>query len=201
MGMFLAELWRWVFLLLWFIVFNEFIEPALNEPEVRVGAIYLVLMFMPVVYLIMRKSLIVGLVHNKPLSSDRSKTVSSTKSVSQDSFQGPNDSTEKRVDIDKTFFLIATEELDKGQSDPALWAKGMALHQGDEEKARYEYINLRVEELHRGLEKSSLADEEETEPVDSGKEESPTSFRRFIGLLFFGAIIYLALVIYKNSGV
>ena len=42
-------------------------------------------------------------------------------------------------------YLDATKEVDSGTQDPALWAKAMALAEGDEDKARYRYITLRVE--------------------------------------------------------
>ncbi len=48
---------------------------------------------------------------------------------------------------DEGSYLIATNEVDRGDQDPALWAKAMALHKGDEVKARYEYIEIRVQNL------------------------------------------------------
>ena len=60
---------------------------------------------------------------------------------------------------DKQLYLDATQEVESGTQDPALWAKAMALAEGDEGKARYRYITLRVEELS----KSSAS----VEPADS----------------------------------
>ena len=44
---------------------------------------------------------------------------------------------------DKQLYLDATQEVDNGTPDPALWAKAMVLAEGDEEKARCHYIALR----------------------------------------------------------
>ena len=44
---------------------------------------------------------------------------------------------------DEQLYLEATQEVDNGTQDPALWAKAMALAEGDEEKAKYRYIALR----------------------------------------------------------
>lgn len=47
---------------------------------------------------------------------------------------------------DKTLYLDATQEVDGDKQDPALWAKAMALTEGNEKKAKYRYITLRIEE-------------------------------------------------------
>ncbi len=49
--------------------------------------------------------------------------------------------------IDEEFYLIATTEVDGEQRQPALWGKVMALSEGDQDKAKYQYIKLRVEQL------------------------------------------------------
>lgn len=46
---------------------------------------------------------------------------------------------------DEKFYLQATEEVDEGKQDKALWAKCMALCEGDESKAKYMYIKYRVD--------------------------------------------------------
>ena len=45
--------------------------------------------------------------------------------------------------IDERLYLEATQEVDNGTQDHALWAKAMALVEGAEEKSRYRYIALR----------------------------------------------------------
>ena len=47
---------------------------------------------------------------------------------------------------DAQLYLKATQEVDGGKQNPALWAKAMALTEGNEKKAKYRYITLRVEE-------------------------------------------------------
>ena len=48
---------------------------------------------------------------------------------------------------DEEYYLIATNEVDGEDRNEALWAKSIALVDGDESKARYEYIKLRVPQL------------------------------------------------------
>ena len=55
---------------------------------------------------------------------------------------------------DEEFYLEATNEVDESNQNPAIWAKALALTEGDKEKAKYEYIKLRVERL--------VADDSET---------------------------------------
>ena len=50
---------------------------------------------------------------------------------------------------DEQLHREAMQEVDSGIKAPALWAKVMALAEGDEEKARCRYITLRVEELSK----------------------------------------------------
>ncbi len=48
---------------------------------------------------------------------------------------------------DEDLYLEATKEVEGDSKKPALWAKVMALSEGDQEKAKYQYIKLRVTEL------------------------------------------------------
>lgn len=48
---------------------------------------------------------------------------------------------------DEDFYLIATNEFEEGDKDPALWAKCMATNKGDEKLAKYDYIEKRKEIL------------------------------------------------------
>lgn len=48
---------------------------------------------------------------------------------------------------DEELYLAATNEVEGENKSPGLWAKVMALSEGDEEKAKYKYIKLRVEQL------------------------------------------------------
>jgi len=47
---------------------------------------------------------------------------------------------------DEQLYLKATNELDSGDRDEAVWAKAMALCEGNEDQARYTYISIRVEQ-------------------------------------------------------
>lgn len=44
---------------------------------------------------------------------------------------------------DKQLYLDATQEVDDGIPDPALWAKAVALAKGGQEKARDDYVRSR----------------------------------------------------------
>ena len=48
---------------------------------------------------------------------------------------------------DEELYLQATREVDSENKDDALWAKAIALADGEQEKAKYKYIKLRVEKL------------------------------------------------------
>ena len=60
----------------------------------------------------------------------------------------PNNKTmdeENSEDInDEEYYLIATKEVEGSDRDDALWAKCMATQMGDETKAKYSYVNIRV---------------------------------------------------------
>ena len=48
---------------------------------------------------------------------------------------------------DEELYFIATKEVGDETRKPALWAKVMALSEGDQTKAKYLYIKVRVEQL------------------------------------------------------
>lgn len=48
---------------------------------------------------------------------------------------------------DEDLYYQATKEVEGENRSPSLWAKVMALTEGDEVKAKYKYIKLRVEQL------------------------------------------------------
>jgi uncharacterized protein YifE (UPF0438 family) len=78
----------------------------------------------------------------------------------------------------ENLYLQATIEIDSMNKEEALWAKSMALTNGDEKLARYKYINLRVAnlELSKEIPPTSKADE-----MSLGKELASDSI--FYGLL------------------
>lgn len=61
--------------------------------------------------------------------------------------------TEPTIKDDSEFFLQATQEVEGGRQKAGLWAKAMALCDGDENKAKYKYINLRAEDLSNVMNK------------------------------------------------
>jgi len=48
---------------------------------------------------------------------------------------------------DEAYYLDATNEFEQGDRDKALWAKLVTLAEGDEKKAKYQYIKTRAERL------------------------------------------------------
>lgn len=76
-------------------------------------------------------------------------------------------------------YLDATNEAEGKNRDPALWAKVMALSEGDEAKAKYKYINLRVESLHR--EKERKEKEQLKASQEARREECKQEIDSIIG--------------------
>ena len=76
---------------------------------------------------------------------------------------------------DEEFYLLATNEVEGEQKKPALWAKVMALAEGDRDKAKYQYIKLRVAQLieekkeERPVFTKKIIDEEVGRNVKKGK--------------------------------
>ena len=67
---------------------------------------------------------------------------------------------------DEKIYFAASKELDENRQDEALWIKALTNAEGDKEKARYQYIHLRVEK-----EKSSKNYESEAR-----KKYAPSDF-------------------------
>jgi hypothetical protein len=55
------------------------------------------------------------------------------------------------IDEDESFYLIATNEINEGNINLALWSKCEAINMGDEIKTKYCYINKRVKVLSNEL--------------------------------------------------
>lgn len=64
---------------------------------------------------------------------------------------------------DEELYLAATNEVEGENKSPGLWAKVMTLSEGDEEKAKYKYVKLRVEQLS-----------------EEGKNEAPTFTKKTV---------------------
>ena len=50
------------------------------------------------------------------------------------------------MEKDQDIYLKVEKEFDSNRRQEALWVKSLTLCQGDEQKAKYKYIELRVEE-------------------------------------------------------
>ncbi len=48
---------------------------------------------------------------------------------------------------DESLYLEATKEFESDDRNSALWAKCMSICEGDEQKAKYKYINERVKTI------------------------------------------------------
>ena len=51
-------------------------------------------------------------------------------------------------DINKKFYLKAEKEFNSDKRDEALWVQSLSINQGNESKAKFTYIELRVQELN-----------------------------------------------------
>jgi hypothetical protein len=69
-------------------------------------------------------------------------------SEKRDIIWDPQSTKEITYQGDEQYYLEATEELDSGEIDDAMWAKAMTLSQGNETKARYQYIELKAQRLN-----------------------------------------------------
>ena len=63
------------------------------------------------------------------------------------------------IESDEDLYLKASQEVENGIPQAALWAKALTVERGDKEKAKYRYIEMRVERLK--LEAGGLVGEEE----------------------------------------
>jgi len=62
---------------------------------------------------------------------------------------------------DADFYLQATDEVETNSQKPTVWAKAMTLCEGDESKAKYKYITLRVIELTEEVTKNEANSEKQ----------------------------------------
>ena len=80
------------------------------------------------------------------------------------------------IEPDEGLYLRASQEVENGTQQAALWAKALTVERGDKEKAKYSYIEMRVERLK--LEAGGLDGEEEkaiSPDNDKPKENSNSS--------------------------
>ena len=76
---------------------------------------------------------------------------------------------------DENLYLKVTEEVTRGNIDEALWTEAISIARGDDEKGKYEYINLRVAQLKKstsGLNPESVDPVQQTDTRNSFQEQS-----------------------------
>jgi len=71
---------------------------------------------------------------------------------------------------DEDLYLRATQEVESGSPDAAIWAKAMAICEGDEKSAKYKYVKLRVEKLEAEEPKKELEDYKKTIDLSADEE-------------------------------
>jgi hypothetical protein len=67
---------------------------------------------------------------------------------------------------DEDLYLKVTDEVTNGKIDPALWAKAIAKALGDEDKGKYEYINLRVAQLKDSKTQADSTVKSSVQPIE-----------------------------------
>ena len=96
---------------------------------------------------------------------------------------------------DEKFYKIATEEYEKGEIDDSVMTKAITLSDGDESKAKWEYIKLRAAKLH-DIENPPDDNDDEDE-----KEEKWGCFKTMFIVMFFPITVpYLLIRLILKKG-
>ena len=97
---------------------------------------------------------------------------------------------------DEKFYKIATEEYEKGEIDDSVMTKAITLSDGDESKAKWEYIKLRAEKLHDIENPPDDENDDEDE-----KEEKWGCFKTMFIVMFFPITVpYLLIRLILKKG-
>ena len=96
---------------------------------------------------------------------------------------------------DEHLFLLANSELESGKKNEALWIKALALVHGDEDKAKHQYIVLRVEQIKKENEGS----ESQRDP-DTPSGQHPIYRSMYFASIVIGLLIaaYIYLLNFDN---
>ena len=94
---------------------------------------------------------------------------------------------------DEQYYLIVEQELKDDKIDKALWAKASALCQGDEQKTRYQYIQLRVEDL-----KQEASQRQSEATKEKAKKWSILSAKVIGGIAAVSIFIVLCILSYER---
>ncbi len=76
---------------------------------------------------------------------------------------------------DEKYYLLATHEFDTGRRNEALWAKVLALCEGDEQRARFRYIQLRAQQFIDASQARARPPEKDAEPTASADPDPASS--------------------------
>ena len=97
--------------------------------------------------------------------------------------------------INEKYFHQATDEYDSNELDDSIMSKALSLSGGDEEKAKWKYIELRAERIS---EDSNVNVKKEEEKKKEEEEKKGTSgWKIFFIILFFPITIPYYLI--KNG--
>ena len=127
---------------------------------------------------------------NVPVQTHKQNTVKQSESIM-------NNNEHSEVINEDELYLQATQEVDEGNQDKALWARCMALCEGDEGKAKYKYIKERVEKIAKETMKSLVAFKiNKNDAVISEKSINDENDKHVDNLVItFGVVIFLCVAI------
>jgi len=96
----------------------------------------------------------------------------SSSTTKKSNIQLDNESGSNNIKHDEHLYMMATNEVEGEKRDPSLWAKAMTITEGDEIKAKYQYIKIRVASLREaeelmGYKKNEIARKELLKKVDN----------------------------------
>ena len=94
---------------------------------------------------------------------------------------------------DKDLYLKAEKEFNSDSKNEALWSKSLTLNSGDEKKAKYTYITLRVEELSNTKTQQPRNIIKNSNPLKEGYDSSNTNI--FMKILFTAIAIPVVIII------
>lgn len=125
-----------------------------------------------------------------PIQSEKQDSVKQSESIMN------NNECSEVINEDE-LYLQATQEVDDGNQDKALWAKCMALCEGDEGKAKYKYIKERVDRIAKKTMKSLVAFKiNKNDAVISEKSINDENDKHVDNLVTtFGVVIFLCVAI------
>ena len=100
------------------------------------------------------------------------------------------------MDINEKYFNQATEEYDSDVIDDSIMSKSLSLSGGDEEKAKWKYIELRAERLSEDS-NVNVKEEEEEKKKEEEEKKGTSGWKIFFIILFFPITIPYYLI--KNG--